>query len=50
MKNIINLAIETGMRRGEILSIKTQNLMENYIWLPDSKNGNPRKIPLTNKS
>jgi integrase len=38
------------MRRGEILSIKTQNLMENYIWLPDSKNGNPRKIPLSNKA
>ena len=50
MKNIINLAIETGMRRGEILSIKTQNLMENYIWLPDSKNGNPRKIPLSNRA
>jgi len=50
MKNIINLAIETGMRRGEILSIKTQNLMENYIWLPDSKNGNSRKIPLSNRA
>lgn len=50
MKNIINLAIETGMRRGEILSIKSQNLMKNYIWLPDSKNGNPRKIPLSNKA
>jgi integrase len=50
MKNIILLAIETGMRRGEILAIKTQNLMENYIWLPDSKNGNPRKIPLSNKA
>ena len=24
--------------------------MENYIWLPDSKNGNPRKIPLSNKA
>jgi integrase len=50
MKHIINLAIETGMRRGEILSIKTQNLMENYIWLPDSKNGNPRKIPISNRA
>lgn len=50
MKNIINLAIETGMRRGEILSIRIQNLMENYIWIPDSKNGNPRRIPLSNKA
>ena len=50
MQNIINIAIETGMRRGEILSIKSQNLMKNYIWLPDSKNGNPRKIPLTIKA
>jgi len=50
MKNIILLAIETGMRRSEILAIKTQNLMNDYIWLPDSKNGNPRKIPLSNKA
>lgn len=50
MKHIIHLAVETGMRRGEILAIKSQNLMENYIWLPDSKNGNPRKIPLSNKA
>jgi integrase len=50
MQNIINLAIETGMRRGEILSIRNQNLMENYIWLPDSKNGSPRRIPLTIKA
>ena len=50
MKNIIHLAIETGMRRSEILAIKTQNLMNDYIWLPDSKNGNPRKIPLSIKA
>ena len=50
MQNIINLAIETGMRRGEILSIKPENFIENLIYLPDSKNGHPRKIPLTSKA
>ena len=35
------------MRRGEILSIKPENVIEDYIYLPDSKNGFPRKVPLT---
>ena len=47
MKNIITIALETGMRRGEILSIKPENITEDYIYLPDSKNGLPRKVPLT---
>jgi integrase len=47
MKNIITIALETAMRRGEILSIKPENITEDYIYLPDSKNGFPRKVPLT---
>ena len=47
MNNIISLAIETGMRRGEILAIKPDSVQDNFIYLADSKNGYPRKIPLT---
>lgn len=47
IKNIILLAIETGMRRSEILSIKSKYVMDDFIYLPDSKNGFPRKIPIS---
>ena len=48
--NIIELAIETGLRRSEILKIKPENIETDIIYLPDSKNGYPRKVPLTNKA
>ena len=49
MNNIIELAIETGMRRSEILSITNDDIRDNYIYLSDTKNNSPRKIPLTKK-
>lgn len=39
-------AIETTMRQGEILSIKRSNIFDDYIHLPDTKNGDPRDVPL----
>lgn len=50
MKKIILIAIETGMRRGEILGLKPENLKENFVYLHDTKNGSPRMIPLTLKA
>jgi integrase len=49
MNNIIELAIETGMRRSEILSITNDDIKDNCIYLSDTKNNSPRKIPLTQK-
>jgi len=49
MNNIIELAIETGMRRSEILSITNNDIKDNCIYLSDTKNNSPRKIPLTKK-
>ena len=49
MNNIIELAIETGMRRSEILSITSKHIKDNYIFLADTKNNSSRKIPLTTK-
>jgi len=49
MNNIIELAIETGMRKSEILSITNEDVKDNYILLSDTKNGSARKIPLTTK-
>lgn len=49
---IVKLALETGMRRGEILSLTWANIDLNNrrIRLERSKNGSPRSIPLSDKS
>ena len=48
MKNIISLALETGMRRGEILNIKNEHILKNTLLIPLRKNGQKNsQIPLT---
>ena len=49
-RNIIELAIETGMRRGEILNIKTEHINGQTLLIPETKNGHPRTIPLTKRA
>lgn len=46
---IFTIAIHTGMRKGEILGLRWENIFfkENEIHLPDSKNGEPRDIAMT---
>ena len=46
---IVLLAVETGMRRGEILSLKWENVDRKAaaILIPQSKNGHSRILPLT---
>ncbi|QXW27169.1 site-specific integrase [Acinetobacter johnsonii] len=43
-------AIETTMRQGEIISIKRSNIFNDYIHLPDTKNGDSRDVPLMNNA
>jgi len=45
----MDIAIQTGMRRGELLKIKWQDLdlEERTLQLYDTKNGEDRKVPLT---
>jgi integrase len=47
--NIINFAIATGMRRGEILSFTwgDVHIERRYVRLRDTKNGSPRSVPLS---
>jgi integrase len=47
---LICLAVETGMRRGEILNMKWQdlNFTNGTLHIPITKNGHSRTIPLTN--
>lgn len=46
------LAIETGMRFGELVSITWNNvdLDARTIHLPDTKNGHPRTVPLSTRA
>ena len=49
---MVDFAVETGMRRSEILSLRWENLsdQERIASLPDTKNGSKRDVPLTQKA
>lgn len=46
---LIEFAIETGMRRGEMLSLKWSDVHvdQSYCHLPLTKNGSSRDVPLS---
>lgn len=46
----VALAIETGMRRGEMVNIKFEHILgdqRNLLLIPETKTGIPRTIPLS---
>jgi len=43
-------ALETGMRAGEIVGIKQDQISEKFVTLPETKNGTARKVPLSRKA
>jgi integrase len=47
---IITLAIETGMRRGEICGAMRAWIRGQVLTLPDSKNGKARGVPLSSRA
>jgi len=46
IKNIVECALNTGMRRGEILSLKWNQVRNGFIYLKETKTSNPRQIPI----
>ncbi|MFW5431160.1 MAG: tyrosine-type recombinase/integrase [Methylophilaceae bacterium] len=52
LNSIVVLALETGMRRGELVAIEWQhiNLQNRTLFIPYTKNGETREIPLTKKA
>lgn len=52
LPNILKLAVETGMRRGEIVSIKWKSvdILKRTIELKDTKNGESRIVPLSSEA
>ncbi|MFM0347663.1 site-specific integrase [Paraburkholderia sp. RL17-347-BIC-D] len=51
-KTMLVLAIETAMRRGELLNLLWENvdLHQQLAYLPDTKNGTPRTVPLSSRA
>jgi integrase len=49
VKPIVQLALATAMRRGELLSLRWENinLKARTAYLPTTKNGDSRKVPLS---
>jgi integrase len=52
LQRIITLALETGMRRGEILNIKKShiNFPKSVLFIPSTKTDQPRTIPLSSQA
>lgn len=50
MRVIVILAIETAMRRGEIIGLRYEMIAGRVITLPDTKNGTVRKVPLSTRA
>lgn len=44
------LSIETGMRLGEIVGLRWENVSEKVVTLPKTKNGDSRQVPLSLKA
>jgi integrase len=52
LHSLVVLAIETGMRSGELLAMRWEhvNLTNRTVFLPDTKNGSPRTVPLSTRA
>ena len=46
IRNIVECALNTGMRRGEILGLKWNQIRNGFIYLKETKTSNPRQIPI----
>ena len=52
LKHLVVVAIETAMRRGELLKLKWKNInfTDRTAYLPTTKNGSPRTVPLSTRA
>lgn len=46
VRSIVTCALNTGMRRGEILSLKWSQIRNHFIYLQKTKTDEPRQIPI----
>lgn len=50
MPAIIEIAVETAMRRGELLTLRRENVKGKYAVLEETKNGTRRSVPLSTRA
>ena len=50
MKSFIIIAIETAMRRSEVVNLRRAWVRGKVAYLPDTKNGSSRQVPLSTKA
>ena len=50
MKDLIEWAVETGMRRGEMLNARREHVKGPTLYIPETKTGKPRTIALSSKA
>jgi len=48
LKDFNIIALNTGMRKGEILSLKLEQIRDGFIYLTETKTNEARQIPVTN--
>ncbi len=49
LKPIVETAMLTGMRRGELLSLKWEQIRNGFIYLTETKSGKARQIPINDR-
>jgi len=47
---IVELALHTGMRKGELLGLKWEQIRDGFIYLKETKSGKSRQIPLDERA
>jgi integrase len=50
LKPIAEVALHTGMRRGEVLGLKWEQIRNGFIYLKETKSGKGRQIPINDQA
>ena len=50
LRPIVELALHTGMRKGELLGLKWSQVRDGFIYLKETKSGKSRQIPLDDRA
>jgi integrase len=50
IRPLVELAMETAMRQGELLRLERRHIRGNVAHLPDTKNGRARSVPLSSRA